>query len=78
MNNWHCVIKITQRSLLEGELVRLIEAVGYKSAMQRAGVPEKRIRKIMRHWGPGYHVRKALHKELQGLIQDIGRPLNVY
>jgi hypothetical protein len=69
-------IRITQRSLLEADLVRLIEALGYKSAMQRAGVPQKRMAKILRHWGPGYYIRKALHQEMQGLIQDIGRPLH--
>ena len=71
-------ITITQRDLLISRLTTLVEALGYKSAMERAGVPEKRIKKIMKWWGPGHGFRKACRQELRDLIADVKeRFLNV-
>lgn len=63
----HC--RITWLEILRHDCIRLLEGVGYKQAVQRAGVPPKVASKILRRWRSAWLY--ATHKEMAGLVRDL-------
>ena len=63
-----CRITIPSRHGLLSDVRRLVEALWYVTRMRRAGVPDKRIRKIATRWNPWPW---ALRQEMAGLIRDM-------
>lgn len=62
-------VRLTVRSMLLQDLVRLVPAVHYSERMKRAGVPEKVRRKILRRWTSAFCWAKA--REMAALIEDL-------
>ena len=58
------------RNGLLSDIRRLVEALWYVTRMRRAGVPEKRIRKIAARWRPWPW---AMRQEMAELVRDIAR-----
>jgi hypothetical protein len=59
------------RASLLGETIRLATALNYVTRMRRAGVPEKRIRRIEARWLPWPW---ACRREMAALIEDMRGP----
>ena len=69
METKHLCGVVSYKSILQHQVIRLAEAVGYQSAMRRAKVPEKNIRKILRPWLSAWAY--ACRKELRALVKDM-------
>lgn len=70
MKQVYARVRLYDRAWYLHDLVRLVEGVSYSTRMQRAGVPEKVRRKILRRWKPWAY---AVRKEHAGLLRDLAR-----